>query len=258
MVVVFLVVAVVALFGAAVVATRDGDVLVDVAPDDAEVDLPVGPVQPEDVAEVRFGMVLRGYRMAEVDRVLARLAAELAARDSRIAELEQALVDVVEPELARVEAELSTSVVAEEPEQVHAPVVDAPEPVVEVPPAVALSAVDDDVFPEVAAPEEAPAGAVEAVDAEPQQVGPPAPEVPADPVDLWTAPLEAPATEEPAVAHEPAVVEPPAEEPAPEGVADAPEAEQPVVPPVVEEPPLGQPGEGAAVPSGDEDRPTSD
>ena len=255
MVVVFLVVVVVALFGAAVVATRDGDVLVDVAPDDAEVELPVGPVQPEDVAEVRFGMALRGYRMAEVDRVLARLAAELAARDSRIGELEQALVDVVEPELAKVEAQLSTAVVAEEPEQVHAPVVEAPAPAPEVvaEPVADLSAVDDDAFPEIALPDVAPDGAVEAVDQEPQASWSPSLEVPPDPVDLWTAPLETaePAVEpEPVEATEPVVVDPSA--------ADVPDDERPVVPLDVEEPPLGHPGEGVAVPSGDEHQPTSD
>jgi DivIVA domain-containing protein len=91
------------LFVAAAVATHEGDVLVDAPPDDADLVLPDTALQPEDVAEVRFGMAVRGYRMAEVDRVLARLATELAVRDTRVAALEQALVDAVEPTVAEVE-----------------------------------------------------------------------------------------------------------------------------------------------------------
>lgn len=264
LIVLFLVVVVLGLFGAAVVATRDGDVLVDVAPDDADVDLPPGPVQPEDVAEVRFGMVLRGYRMREVDAVLARLAGELAARDARVAELEQALVEIVEPELEKVEAQLSTAAVSA-PDEVPAPVVEAPLPPDPEP-------ADDFGFPEVAAAEAAPEGAVEATDWEPPAAAAwsASPELPPDPVDLWTAPApeeepapadafvgdasvdatsldEVPAEEAPA---EPAVVETPwvgeaVVEPASaaETVAEPGAAEDAVVEP---EPPLGDPGEGVA------------
>jgi DivIVA domain-containing protein len=83
---------------AAAVATHEGDVLVDSPPDDADVVLPDGPLQPEDIGQLRFGMVLRGYRMAEVDRVLSRFAQELAARDARIAELEGAPAVAAPPE----------------------------------------------------------------------------------------------------------------------------------------------------------------
>jgi DivIVA domain-containing protein len=38
---------------------------------------------------VRFAIGLRGYRMDQVDDVLDRLGRELAARDDRIAALEQ-------------------------------------------------------------------------------------------------------------------------------------------------------------------------
>lgn len=78
----------VALFLAAVLATREGPVLADAPPDAADVVLPPGPVQPEDVAAVRFSLAPRGYRMSEVDDVLDRLAAELADRDRRLALLE--------------------------------------------------------------------------------------------------------------------------------------------------------------------------
>ena len=92
------------LFVAAVVATQEGDVLADAPPDRPDVDLPAGHLVAEDLRSVRFGMVFRGYRMSEVDEVLDRLGGELAARDERIADLEQALVEVVEPAVQEAEA----------------------------------------------------------------------------------------------------------------------------------------------------------
>src|SRR6186997_1991799 len=50
-------------------------------------DLPDRPLASEDIRRLRFGVTLRGYAMGQVDDVLARLAAEIAARDARIAEL---------------------------------------------------------------------------------------------------------------------------------------------------------------------------
>lgn len=47
--------------------------------------LPTGPLTADDIGSVRFDVVLRGYRMDQVDDVLARLQAELADRDSQIA-----------------------------------------------------------------------------------------------------------------------------------------------------------------------------
>ena len=47
-------------------------------------------VESEDVDAVRFAVGLRGYRMDEVDDVLDRLAADIAERDARIAQLEAA------------------------------------------------------------------------------------------------------------------------------------------------------------------------
>ncbi|CAM5329590.1 hypothetical protein STANM309S_02526 [Streptomyces tanashiensis] len=44
-----------------------------------------------DVEALRLPVAARGYRMADVDDVLVRLGAELAERDARIAELEEAL-----------------------------------------------------------------------------------------------------------------------------------------------------------------------
>lgn len=66
--------------------------LPDAHPDQVNDPLPLDrPVRPADVVEVRLPVVPRGYRMADVDDVLDRLAAELAERDARIAELEAAL-----------------------------------------------------------------------------------------------------------------------------------------------------------------------
>jgi DivIVA domain-containing protein len=75
------------LFATAVLATRGDPLLADAPPDRPDRDLPEGTLAPSDVADIRFSLALRGYRMDEVDDVLARLAAELAARDRRIADL---------------------------------------------------------------------------------------------------------------------------------------------------------------------------
>lgn len=48
---------------------------------------PDGPVQSGDLADVRFTVALRGYRMDEVDRVLDDLRVVLAERDAQIARL---------------------------------------------------------------------------------------------------------------------------------------------------------------------------
>lgn len=66
--------------------------LPDAEPDRLADPLPMDrPVAPADVVRVRLPVAPRGYRMAEVDDVLDRLAAELAERDARITELETAL-----------------------------------------------------------------------------------------------------------------------------------------------------------------------
>ncbi|WP_078900164.1 DivIVA domain-containing protein [Streptomyces sp. SBT349] len=66
--------------------------LADAEPDRLDDPLPMDrPVAPADVVRVRLPVAPRGYRMAEVDDVLDRLAAEIAERDARISELETAL-----------------------------------------------------------------------------------------------------------------------------------------------------------------------
>ena len=77
------------LFATAVLATRSDPLLADAPPDLPDLVLPDGPMRAEHVADVRFSTAVRGYRMSEVDDVLERLAAELAERDRRIAELQE-------------------------------------------------------------------------------------------------------------------------------------------------------------------------
>lgn len=95
--VVVVVAVLVVLFVAAVVATQEGEILKDAPAATPDLGLPESAVQPGDIAAVRFGLTARGYRMREVDEVLARLAGELAARDERIAQLEQAVAELAEP-----------------------------------------------------------------------------------------------------------------------------------------------------------------
>jgi DivIVA domain-containing protein len=105
----------VVLFIAAAVATREGPILAEASVDRADLGLPEGELQPEDLHAVRFSMAVRGYRMDEVDRVLDRAAEELARRDQRILELRPpaAVSSVVHP--ASVKTELSAEPAADVP-----------------------------------------------------------------------------------------------------------------------------------------------
>lgn len=60
---------------------------------------PVGALTPEQVGDVRIDQSLRGYRMDEVDELVDRLTAEIAARDEVIADqgAELASLRVSEP-----------------------------------------------------------------------------------------------------------------------------------------------------------------
>lgn len=60
-------------------------------------DLPTGPLGAEDLREVRFAVVPRGYSMAEVDRLLARVADQLDEQPvqrpvTAVADVEEELV----------------------------------------------------------------------------------------------------------------------------------------------------------------------
>ncbi|MEW2411626.1 DivIVA domain-containing protein [Streptomyces griseoviridis] len=92
----FLVVALAVVVGAvtlAVVGGGEGEgPLPEAAPERLRDALPEDrPVARTDVDALRFPLAVRGYRMEDVDDALNRLAAELAERDARIADLETAL-----------------------------------------------------------------------------------------------------------------------------------------------------------------------
>lgn len=89
----FMLIALVAVVAAvALVALGAGGELSEAEPDRLRHPLPPDrPVHRADLAALRFPLVLRGYRMTDVDDVLDRVAAELAHRDARIAELEARL-----------------------------------------------------------------------------------------------------------------------------------------------------------------------
>jgi len=62
------------------------------------------PVRASDLADARFSVAFRGYRMAEVDEALDRLAVEIAQRDERIQQLTGQPFDVEPPDVTVVPA----------------------------------------------------------------------------------------------------------------------------------------------------------
>ncbi|MGW4647490.1 DivIVA domain-containing protein [Kitasatospora sp. NPDC004289] len=91
--------------GTALVALGGGGTLPEAEHDRIAARLPQDrPLSRTDVDEIRLPMAVRGYRMDEVDDVLDRLGAELALRDTRIAELEAAAVPAGAGSAAAAEA----------------------------------------------------------------------------------------------------------------------------------------------------------
>jgi DivIVA domain-containing protein len=91
------------LFLVASFAFGRGEELAPMPADGTPVELPdERPVRGDDVRGLRLSVVLRGYRMAEVDWVLDRLAAQLEDRDQEIARLRTAAGP--EPSGARLDA----------------------------------------------------------------------------------------------------------------------------------------------------------
>lgn len=73
----------------AAMAIGRGDGLATAYPDRPDVRLPEHrPIDAVDLEEVRFSVVLRGYRMDEVDDLVQRLVEEIAERDARLAQVE--------------------------------------------------------------------------------------------------------------------------------------------------------------------------
>ncbi|MFF1413842.1 DivIVA domain-containing protein [Streptomyces sp. NPDC058289] len=87
----FLLIALVVVVAGVTLAVAGGGseaVLPEAEPDRLSDALPENrPVVRADIDELRLPVAPRGYRMSDVDDVLERLAAELAERDARIAEL---------------------------------------------------------------------------------------------------------------------------------------------------------------------------
>lgn len=86
--VVMLLVAAVVFLLASMVFGR-GEELEPLPPGFSPTRLPATDITGADVERVRFQLVLRGYKMSEVDWVIQRLAAELDSLRERIAELER-------------------------------------------------------------------------------------------------------------------------------------------------------------------------
>ena len=66
-----------AVFGLAAAVFGRGEELPPLAPGATPTRLPIDDVSGDDVRALRFPQVVRGYRMAEVDWVLEKLAGEL-------------------------------------------------------------------------------------------------------------------------------------------------------------------------------------
>nr|WP_042189966.1 DivIVA domain-containing protein [Kibdelosporangium sp. MJ126-NF4]CEL19009.1 FIG00820928: hypothetical protein [Kibdelosporangium sp. MJ126-NF4]CTQ95189.1 FIG00820928: hypothetical protein [Kibdelosporangium sp. MJ126-NF4] len=70
-----------------------GEELPPLPPGASPTRLPAEDITSDDVGRVKFQMVLRGYKMSEVDWVLRRLGTEVDDLRTRVAELERQLED---------------------------------------------------------------------------------------------------------------------------------------------------------------------
>lgn len=86
LVVMLLVAAVVFLLAAAVFGR--GEELAPLPPGSSPTRLPARDITGEDVRNVRYQLVVRGYKMSEVDWVMRRLGTEIDELRARVAELE--------------------------------------------------------------------------------------------------------------------------------------------------------------------------
>lgn len=90
----WVVVLVVIIGAAAVIAAGRGDAMADVYEDRPDVTLERGhPLTAADVAKVRFTTAVRGYRMDEVDAFVARIDADLRAREAVAADESTTVTD---------------------------------------------------------------------------------------------------------------------------------------------------------------------
>jgi DivIVA domain-containing protein len=80
----FAILVVLAMGGVAMVASGRGGSMPEAYDDRPDVVLPTDrPIGAQDLRTVRFPLALRGYRMSDVDALLARLATELEDRDEQ-------------------------------------------------------------------------------------------------------------------------------------------------------------------------------
>lgn len=75
----FAILVVLAMGGVALVASGRTGALPEEYDDRPDVRVPAGVLRGDDVRRVRFSLAFRGYRMSEVDTLLARLADQLDA-----------------------------------------------------------------------------------------------------------------------------------------------------------------------------------
>ncbi|RZS44304.1 DivIVA domain-containing protein [Herbihabitans rhizosphaerae] len=90
--VVMILVAAVVFVLASVVFGR-GEELPPLPPGASPTRLPASGVTGEDLRDLRFQLVVRGYKMSEVDWVLQRLGGELDSLRARVAELEEQVAE---------------------------------------------------------------------------------------------------------------------------------------------------------------------
>jgi DivIVA domain-containing protein len=93
-------------------------------PDGVPFDLPPDrPLDRADISDLRFDTALRGYRMDQVDQLLARVADDLDFLYTRIADLEDQLAGPVEENAADEEPEIELPPWVEDPTGTHERVV---------------------------------------------------------------------------------------------------------------------------------------
>jgi DivIVA domain-containing protein len=102
-----------ALFLLASFAFGRGEELAPMPPDGTPVELPEGQFGGAAVRSLRMSVVLRGYRMDEVDWVIDVLADQLDARDAEIARLRRLAGQPPAPEPAAVPAADAAGTAAE-------------------------------------------------------------------------------------------------------------------------------------------------
>ncbi len=79
---VFAVLIVLAMGGIAMLAAGRGEPMATSYDDRPDADVPADrPLGPDDLRRVRFSLAFRGYRMSEVDALLARVALEMRHRE---------------------------------------------------------------------------------------------------------------------------------------------------------------------------------